>query len=77
MPRHPQLDVVGDLRTAHGFNHRPNITAGLVWVNLDAVTAPDEIDDGVPDSDADPSSSAPPESIERACAMTVGDAAGP
>lgn len=40
-------------RAAYGFNHRPDIIARVVWVNPDAATPPDEIDDGVPDSDAD------------------------
>jgi len=40
-------------RAALGFNRRPNITARVVWVNPDAATAPDEIENGVADSDAD------------------------
>jgi hypothetical protein len=45
-------------RAAHGFNHRPNITPRVVWVNPDATTPPDEIENGVADSDADTRSSA-------------------
>lgn len=28
-------------RAAHGFNHRPDIIAHVVWVNPDAATAPE------------------------------------
>jgi hypothetical protein len=45
-------------RAAHGFNHRPNITARVVWVNPDAATPPNEIENGVADPDADTRSSA-------------------
>jgi hypothetical protein len=45
-------------RAAHGFHHRPNITARVVWVKPDAATPPDEIENGVADSDAGTRSSA-------------------
>lgn len=45
-------------RAARKFSRRPNITARVVWVNPDAATPPDEIENGVADSDADTRSSA-------------------